>query len=92
MNSSNKNNQILSPRKIHKLKIQSEFFEKIRRGVKTAELRKADRNFELHDTLILQEYIDNSYTGRVVKVEIIDISDVGQFAYNYLLLSIKLIL
>lgn len=75
---------------MHELKIQSDFFEKVRLGKKTAELRKADRNFELHDILVLQEYTGNKYTGREVEVEVIDISDVGEFVDNYLLLSIRL--
>lgn len=41
---------------IHKLKIDSKYFDAVRKGFKTFEIRKNDRNFEVGDKLILQEY------------------------------------
>ncbi|MUG82069.1 DUF3850 domain-containing protein [Commensalibacter melissae] len=91
MNTSNKNDHKFPRFKIHRLKICPIFFEKVCKGLKTAELRKADRDYQINDILILLEYNNDMYTGRTVQVKIIDICDVDQYAPNYLLLSIKLV-
>lgn len=41
---------------IHKLKIDSKYFDAVLKGFKTFEIRKNDRNFKVGDKLILQEY------------------------------------
>lgn len=54
---------------MHELKIWPEYFEAVRSGLKTFEIRKHDRGFHVGDTLWLREYDPNSeeYTGRSVK-------------------------
>ena len=51
---------------IHKLKIQQQYFEAVFKGLKTFELRKDDRKFQVGDWILLQEYKDNHYTGRTI--------------------------
>lgn len=57
--------------KEHHLKITPEYFEEVRAGSKTAELRFDDRGYEVGDVLVLEEYAIGStvrgtdYTGRV---------------------------
>lgn len=48
----------------HELKTWSEYFFAVATGMKTFEVRKADRDFRFGDTLILKEYNpDTGYTG-----------------------------
>ena len=46
---------------LHKLKTWSEYFNAVKEGRKTFEIRKDDRNFQVGDRLLLQEY--NPRTG-----------------------------
>lgn len=52
---------------IHDLKILPEHFRDVRAGIKTAELRLNDRNFQPGDVLVLREWspIYKEYTGEV---------------------------
>ena len=57
----------------HRLKCWPEFFEPIRSGVKTHDLRRADdRAFAVGDRMLLEEYDPESkaYTGRTLVVRI----------------------
>jgi hypothetical protein len=92
-------NQCIRP--AHRLKCWPEFFESIRRGEKTHDLRRADdRNFEVGDQMLLQEFDPStkSYSGRRIVVEITYITSANQpcalsgeaLALNYCILSIKL--
>jgi hypothetical protein len=57
----------------HRLKCWPEFFDPIRRGLKTHDLRRADdRAFSVGDRMLLEEYDPEarSYTGRSVTVRI----------------------
>jgi hypothetical protein len=55
----------------HWLKTWPQFFQAVFDGVKTFEVRRDDRGFELGDTLYLQEYHPaNGYTGRLVGREV----------------------
>ena len=47
----------------HELKILPEFFQAVKRGDKRFELRKKDRNYQVGDMLILQEWTGGEYTG-----------------------------
>lgn len=53
----------------HKLKIQPEYFNEVCTGNKSFEIRKNDRNFQVGDTLLLQEFNSETqtYTGRVAE-------------------------
>lgn len=57
---------------VHKLKTVNPFFEKVLHREKTAELRFNDRNFQILDYIILEEYIPDKeiYTGRKVLIRI----------------------
>lgn len=52
---------------IHDLKIWPEHFRDVRAGIKTAELRLNDRNYQPGDVLVLREYDPQTgeYTGNV---------------------------
>lgn len=54
---------------IHELKIWPEFYEAVRSGLKTFEIRKNDRGYQAGDTLRLREYDPNSeeYTGKSIQ-------------------------
>jgi hypothetical protein len=58
----------------HELKTWPEFFEQTLNGRKMFELRKNDRNFQVGDELLLQEWIPEhqgkGYTGRAVLVQV----------------------
>ena len=51
----------------HRLKSWPEYFHAIRHGLKTFEIRKNDRGFNLSDELIFEEWspITRAYTGNV---------------------------
>lgn len=50
--------------KEHHLKTESPYYEDVRDGKKTFELRKNDRDFKKGDTLILHHVINGERTGR----------------------------
>jgi len=62
--------------KIHILKTWPESYQSIKKGFKTFEVRKNDRDFKLNDVLVLQEYDPNMelYTG-----------EMGSFTITYIL-------
>lgn len=60
----------------HDLKIWPRFFDLVRKGEKSFEVRKCDRPFAVGDTLILREWNpaalpEGSYTGRVTEKVVI---------------------
>lgn len=77
--------------KLHTLKILPEYFNDIKIGVKTFELRKSDRDFNLHDTLLLKEFDGDNYTGRELIKTITYILHGGNYGLNkdYCILGIK---
>lgn len=54
----------------HKLKLAKMFFEDVRLGRKTFELRKNDRDYQIGDILELREMDNGEPTGRVIEKEI----------------------
>lgn len=52
-------------RQHHYLKCETEYFQKVEKGLKTFELRKNDRNYQVHDTVHLEEVVKGIKTGRV---------------------------
>jgi hypothetical protein len=50
--------------KRHYIKISPQYFDATLDGVKKAEIRNNDRNYQVGDELFLQEYYDGTYTGR----------------------------
>jgi hypothetical protein len=60
---------------IHELKTHGSFFQAILKGNKTFEVRKFDREFEVGDGLLLQDYDPGAmrgwrYTGRELLVKV----------------------
>jgi hypothetical protein len=62
---------------VHELKIWVEYFEPVAKGVKTFELRKADRDYQVGDILKLREWDPNikDYTGQRVDMKVTYILD-----------------
>jgi len=58
--------------RVHRVKSWPRFFEAIRSGARTHELRKNDRSYEVGDILHLEEYDPDSgaYSGRTCYAEI----------------------
>lgn len=56
----------------HELKTWPDYFDLVRLGIKTFELRIDDRGFQPYDTLILKEYcpISRTYSGKTVRVRV----------------------
>lgn len=50
----------------HELKILPEYYQPVVDGIKTFEIRKNDRNYQVGDMLILREWDVSGYTGREV--------------------------
>lgn len=48
----------------HYLKTLPEYFNAVKAGDKTFEVRFNDRNFQVGDTLHLEEYVNGKYTGQ----------------------------
>lgn len=79
----------------HRLKIQSKYYEAIRQGKKTFEVRKDDRFFREDDILLLEETVTPfgcGYTGREMKVKITYILRNCEYVKDgYCILGIKII-
>lgn len=76
---------------IHALKTLPEYFGAVRKGDKTFELRKNDRNFKVGDYLALNEWDGKKYTGRsqLVKVTyILKSNDLMNCACGYVIMGI----
>lgn len=82
--------------KVHQLKIRPEYFQAVINGTKKAEFRRADRDYDVGDTLCLHEYGECEhaphlfgFTGEIVNVRVIHITDVSEWAPGYVMLSIR---
>lgn len=62
----------------HKIKILPIYYEYVRSGRKTFEVRKNDRNYLNADIVTLQEW-DQEYTGRSATFEIGYVLNLGDF-------------
>lgn len=58
-------------KKVHDVKLGATFFEDVKTGRKTFELRKNDRGYKEGDTIVLHEYKDGATTGRTVTKKIV---------------------
>ena len=54
----------------HNLKILPEYFDAIVSGKKTFEVRFNDRDYQVDDILLLQEWVDGKYTGRSLEAKV----------------------
>ena len=59
----------------HNLKIFPQYFEAIKYGEKTFEVRKKDRNYQVGDYLILQEWDGMTCSGREITAKVTYILD-----------------
>ncbi|MCE5270783.1 DUF3850 domain-containing protein [bacterium] len=78
---------------VHELKCWPEFFEEIRDGRKTCDLRKDDRHYRVGDNLLLQEWSPEieKFTGRQLIVQVTHILDEPKWGLQpgWVALSIK---
>lgn len=58
-------------KKVHDVKLGATFFEDVKTGRKTFELRKNDRGYKEGDTIVLHEYKDGTTTGRTITKKIV---------------------
>lgn len=72
----------------HELKILPEHFAPLILGLKTAEVRKADRDFKQEDVILLREWWQGDYTGQSAIVRVRYVTDLGQYCPGYVLLSL----
>ncbi|KJF45999.1 DUF3850 domain-containing protein [Bacillus altitudinis] len=63
---------------VHDLKIIPSFFRAVKTGMKGFEIRKNDRKFQVGDVIMLREYNEGHYTGRIVLGEITFVTDFEQ--------------
>ncbi|PGQ52656.1 DUF3850 domain-containing protein [Bacillus cereus] len=77
---------------LHNLKINKEFFSPVVEQIKTFEIRRNDRGFQVGDKIVLNEWDNKNkeYTGEKVNGEITYITDYEQ-KENYVVFSFKLI-
>jgi len=75
---------------LHELKTISPYFQDVKLGVKTFEIRKNDRFFQIGDLLRLKEYnpITNTYSKDFIDVRIIYITRYAQ-KDGYVVLGIE---
>lgn len=75
----------------HELKILPKYLNDVWSGVKTFELRKNDRGFNIGDTLILRGFEDGYYTGDSIEVDVIYILHGGEYGLDkdYVILGIE---
>lgn len=63
----------------HDLKIEKKYFDPVLKNIKTFEIRKNDRHFNIGDTFSLNEIDEKrDYTGRSVSGKITYITDYAQ--------------
>ena len=55
----------------HRLKTLTKYFDAVCDGKKTFEVRKDDRDFQIGDTLVLEEYENGKYQYANCQVEIV---------------------
>ena len=77
-------------KQVHYLKILPEYFELVKIGKKTFEVRKNDRGFKEGDCLLLREWNIKHYTGRQQACEVIYILDNKEYCKEgYIIMGIR---
>ena len=77
---------------VHELKILPQYFEEVKNGNKTFELRKDNRDYKVGDTLRLLETENEQYTGRECNKTIVYIlKDVEKYGLmkGFVILAMK---
>lgn len=76
---------------IHVLKILPDYYEDVESGLKTIVVVPKDRDFQVGDFIILQEWDGNDYTGRKYICRIADILDDARHCLDgYVVLYIEI--
>lgn len=78
--------------RVHFVKCWPVYFEPLRLGLKTGELRKNDRNYQVGDLLVNQEWspTKQAYTGRECRHLITHIvADTEHLTPGYVMLSLR---
>ena len=76
----------------HTLKVLPQYFKSLKNGTKSFELRWNDRNFQVGDILILEEYdmILQKYTGnRIIKTITYLLNDFPGLTSGWVILSLN---
>lgn len=76
--------------KFHELKILPDYFDDVKNGIKTFEIRKNDRGYQVGDSLILQEFQNDSYTGKELQAIVRYMTDYEQ-KENYVVMAIEVV-
>ncbi|MBM7715341.1 hypothetical protein JOC94_002328 [Bacillus thermophilus] len=74
---------------LHELKILPGYFEEVEKGIKTFEIRKNDRDYQVSDFLLLKEFDPKTktYTGKEIRKRISYMTDFNQ-KENYVVMAI----
>lgn len=72
----------------HELKILPEYFSAVAKGLKTFEIRKNDRDYQVGDLLDLKEWNGEDFTGYSVLMQVTYITDYAQVD-DYVVLGIE---
>lgn len=79
---------------IHKIKINSKYYKDVLSGKKNFEIRFNNRKYAVGDKLVLNEVLDNEYTGNKIVVDVIYLLEHKDFPEGipegYVVLSIKI--
>lgn len=77
---------------VHELKILPEYYEPVKKGIKTFEVRKDDREprFTPGDRLMLREFDGTKYTGRYLVADVLYVLRNEYCKDGYAIMSIKL--
>ena len=80
----------MGKRREHDLKIEPKYFNAICYENKRFEIRKNDRNYKVFDYLILREFDNGVYTGRLIYCRINYITPMGCIGIkkNYVVMNI----
>ena len=78
-------------RQHHFIKILPEYYNAIDSGEMSFEVRYNDRNYQVHDILHLQEWLDGNYTSREMAVEVTYLLDHPTYCKEgYVIMAIKI--
>lgn len=77
-------------RQHHHIKILPKYYRAIESGNKTFEVRFNDRNYQVHDMLHLEEWLNGEYTGRRITAEVTYMIDDPNYCKDgYVIMAIK---
>ena len=63
--------QVQPEEKVHEVKLAAMYYDDVKTGKKTFELRKNDRNYKEGDKLHMLEFKDGRHTGRTISADIV---------------------